>query len=312
MFVEPQFTGPVPMKTFSLDVSTGYRGAQHTVSGFDDFGEITRKFMWNAKAKEFLLLQANFTGDNPSYGGPITLFRIDAQSGQGVSKKVSGATSEVTGYALHEASETVYFATYASSKKQSYNFYTLDLKTNAATKISTHNFGSSDDFAGWFTAISEDGKSLFRLGYRDVVSQSDSGLAVIDISQDSANVTFHSVAAPSGHNFFVSFNLYNSEFLSLAPDAYGSLSLFKWNIASPASKIADVGGYQTPYFGPIAEAVSIAQNYYAAVVVEHEIDHNYDRWGVVFVDLKAGSSIKNGVWPYMLAETDSVSGFGFA
>ena len=87
-------------------------------------------------------------------------------------------------------------ATY-SQNKTGYLFYSVEINSGQTFLLSSRNF-TSDDFSGWFKRCSSDGKTLFRMGYRDVLNQVDFGVGVTSITSPSADAQFYVVDSPPG------------------------------------------------------------------------------------------------------------------
>ena len=66
----------------TIDVATGQTLHQTAVTGFNNWGEITRVFMFDAARTLFYYVEANFTAPRPAGGRPITLSRVDPKTGQ--------------------------------------------------------------------------------------------------------------------------------------------------------------------------------------------------------------------------------------
>jgi len=313
LFEIPDWWGETPMFSLNMDYTTGYK-TQIEVSGFEDWGEITRLFTFDEKRSLFYLPQANFTNSKHD----ISLFIIDPVTGKTTSKPMKGPVDLVTGFTYHYGIDKIIFATYTDSKKSGYNFYTTDPVTFETKLISNYmNKNGEDQFVGWFHEVSSDAKLVYRVGYRDVVRQLEFGLSITDISKPTAVMTWtYNISIPDYFGFYVSLNLYKDKFLSLAPSTalltQDELSLIEWSLDGSSRVIVDLGdAHETPFFGPIAEATSVDESTYVAVFVHNNaIDDRLDRWAIASVDLTTGKYTINNISPWMMAETDSISGLG--
>jgi hypothetical protein len=109
-----------------------------------------------------------------------------------------------------------------------YTFYTLDPVTAIATQKSSFQ-SSQDEYVGWFYTVSEDDKTVYRLGYQDVVNQENPGLGVTDISGSNAQTKWISnIPIPQGMGLYASLNIYNQGFISLCPKTPDDLRADMW------------------------------------------------------------------------------------
>uniref|UniRef100_A0A6B2LBY9 Uncharacterized protein n=1 Tax=Arcella intermedia TaxID=1963864 RepID=A0A6B2LBY9_9EUKA len=265
----------------------------------------------------FYLLRANFS--NPGFDGsePILLYVIDPKQGSTVVSAIQGASGLVTGMHYNKNMKMIQFATYhwSGNQKVGYDFYLLDPKSTVAKQVSTIQFGTVDNYCGWFKETSEDGTILYRLGFQDAPAESGFGLGLTDISQSTATTVWvNNFTIPSDFNYFDSFTVYKNTFYSLAEDSSGALSLVKWSLDGPATVVATLGdAYLPTLFGEIAEALNAdGTMYYALVVHEGIIPIETDRWALASVDLTNNSGSTVSISPWMIAGTDSLSGFGIA
>jgi len=315
LFEIPTWSDDTPLYSLNLDFTTGYK-TQTEVNGFNDWGEMTRLFTFDERRSLFYLPQANFTNNKHD----ITIFIIDPTTGKTTSKPINGPVDLVTGFTYHYGVDKIIFATYLyqSNKKVGYNFYSTDPVTFDTKLISTYmNQNGDDSYVGWFHELSSDGTKVYRVGFRDVVRQIDFGLSTTDISKSVATMSwFTNISIPDNFGFYVSLNLYKDRFLSLAPSTAvwteDELSLIEWGFDGTSKIILDLGdAHETPFFGPIAEAMSVDETTYVAVYVSNSmIDQHLDRWAVASVDLTTGKYTINNISPWMMAETDSISGLG--
>lgn len=75
----------------TIDFAAGSILKQVPVRGFDNWGEITRVFAFDARRIKFYYLEANFTQPRPSTGRPLTLYVVDPLSGTATATLVTGA-----------------------------------------------------------------------------------------------------------------------------------------------------------------------------------------------------------------------------
>jgi len=304
------------MTVLTIDLSSGKKTEQ-TVSGFNDWGEITRVFMYDGAKNMFYLLQANFTSSNPNE--KVTLYSIDPVKAQTTAQVLDGPIGLVTGYAFDKTSGNIVMATYdyAGETKIGYSFYAVNPSTAVTKKVSSCTFNSTDNYAGWFKKVANNGTTVFRLGYQDVYQQTGPGIALTDLSTPNATTTWYDGTLAPGYDWFISLNLESSSsFLSLAPStsglSAGELSLFRWNLKySNSTLVAKFGNaHQTPYFGPLVETMSGDGSLYAALVVHNGLTPSLDRWALAVVNLTTNSSKLIELDPRMIGEIDSASAFG--
>lgn len=290
---------------------------QRTINNFDDYGEMVRVFTFDPKKSLFYLLRANFT--QPGFNGtePITLTTINPiTAADPTTVLVKGAAGLVTGFHFNSKLNVIQFATYnwVDNKKVGYNFYNLDTTTGIAKTVSTVAFGAKDNWEGWFHEISDSGKHLYRLGYKDVINSLDWGLGITDISVSPAkSIWIDNITLPSGLSY-LSINAFGDDFISMAEDYTGALSVVRWNYKK-GNHLVLAGlsdGYDTRFFGPITEQIDYQNSkYYALVVHDGIIPVQTDRWALAMVDLKSPANYwTSPISPWMVAGVDSVAGFG--
>jgi len=299
----------------SVDVTSGQRSVTD-IRGFNDWDEVQRVFMWDANNTLFYLIQTNFLASTSDLHN-VTLYTVDPVSGLTTAKQIVGLVEEgavdVPGFAFnYKTNEIIVSVEFAQQDNNTgYRFYSVNPQTAAATLLSTY-VSDNDSFAGWFDAISPDGRTLYRWGYQNVFAQLNPGLSVTDISTSTASLTFTGVDIPSGLENYLSLNLVGDEFLSLAPATItGDLRLLKWDLSGGVTSTTPLtNAHNTPFFGPIAEYVNEAQTQYAAIVVSHGVVGALDRWTLFLVDLPSMDVKEVQIDPILLAQADSVAGLG--
>lgn len=351
LMTEPDWlSGAELMYAAQIDTATGkYTQQQATRSEqkhYDPVGESPRSFMFRASTNEFFLLQANFTA-NPSPGDDpkrqIVLYTINGVTGVTTSQVVSGAVDEVTGFQYVPAKQVIVFSTlmYSDEKKEAaigFNFYTLDIESASAKLISQSVRGPSvGNWDGWFHAVSDDLKYVYRLGYQHVRTSVNFGLEITDISARTATTSFtFNIAVPAGHDIFRSLTLVpgstpnaaaikqrhgfradDAVFISLANNATTqSLDAFMWGLADP-TKYTQIGTFENAhrqhYFGPIEEAVSDDGTKYTALVCWNSIfGPNGNEVEIIAIDLTTGATSAQQLTPALLSTTVSYAGIGIA
>jgi hypothetical protein len=305
-------------QSLTIDLSSGDVTSKK-ISGFKDWGEIQRVFMFDPNRRLFYLLQADFLKDGTSHS--IYLYTVDPVAGTTVKTLVRGAVEEgeqdVPGFNFNAKTGRILFSTEvvnAQNRTTGYNFYTLNPTTAVATLVSTFT-QRVDQFAGWFHTVSADGKTVYRVGYQDVINQQTPGLGITDISRPVATTRWEpNLPVPNGLGLYMSLNLIGGgNFLSLAPDDFGDLAVVQWSIsprnASLLSQLYDA--YNTPYFGPLVEYVNTDQTLFGALVVYNsDFSKDLARWALVLTDLEHGTTQELVLWPWILAQTDSVAALG--
>ena len=183
---------------------------------------------------------------------------------------MTGAPSDVTGFVYIHATEQIIMGTQITDSNNNgfhfqsnllsflvlkYNFYSVNPQkqqlqhslvaiTTAEVLIlqSFHlisNSGISD--VGWFDDISNDGKYIYRIGYRDVYNQLDNGVGVTGGNLTNFIYLFNrylptncscqvgqSIICSSGDKFYESLNVYGNSFISLAEDSLEIIVSFKF------------------------------------------------------------------------------------
>jgi len=143
------------MNVITIDMTSGYYSSIPMTGPFNDWGEITRVFIYDSNRTVFYLLQANFTAPGDQH--VITLYTVDVQTGVTVATTVTGAvedgTQDVTGMYYESNSGLIYMGTEVTNKDNTvlgYNFYTVDPQTSIATLVSSYsNPVGEDSYAGW-------------------------------------------------------------------------------------------------------------------------------------------------------------------
>ena len=334
MFLEPSWLGPMEFKSMTIDLASGHYGHQPTVD-FHTGGETTRTWMFHRATGHFLLPQANFT-QNVSVPPQreIHLFDVDPTTGAITKKLVTGgAYNLVTGFRYVESIDKIVMATWnynSTGAQTGYDFFHLDPRTAVATKINSIENQAVDNYAGWFHEASEDGKTLYRLGYEDVIRDQGFGVQTTDLNGATATSSFKIVPDPENYGHYKSINKLPDQpnkvgstngplFVSVAPSYnesnFADLGLFIWNLGNtsqPPRKVTSFpNAHRSPYFGPINEVLSPDRTRYAAMVAQASIlGRSYYTWGIGLVDLVTGNTTEVQLSPEQLASTSSVSGFG--
>jgi hypothetical protein len=207
--------------------------------------------------------------------------------------------------------------------------------------------GGVDDYCGYFrnAVTASDGSIVvYRVGYEDVVGESNPGVGFVYISSSgSALASFASVSA-AGYQPFITAAPHGTSGsgtllgLASAASALGGadLALFALPLTLTVSTagtdfVATIGtpralaklgnAHTTPHFGPIGMSVSNDGSMFAALVVRGELDPTYDLWEVVSVPLTHGGNgtvTPSGpvsakvLEPMALADTNGLSGFSLS
>lgn len=315
LFDEGDITDGSSLWGFKIDLSDATKTQQH-IPGFNDYDEITRLFTYNPVKNLFYLLRANFS--HPGFDGtePITLTTVDPVKLTSVDTPVTGAAGLLTGFLYSYKLDTIIAATYRWSDKVKvgYNFYFVDTKTGVAKLVSQSTFPEGkDNYEGWFDEISVDGSLVYRLGYQDVPNSIGLGLGITNITQSQATTEWYNNVGVSNGLRYMSLNIFENDFISMAQDDDTNLSVVRWNLSGAAPKVlvALYDAHPPRFFGPIAEAIDyVNSKYYTLVVHNGIIPVQTDRWALATVDLKSGENSITPLYPWMLAGIDSLSGFG--
>jgi hypothetical protein len=266
-------------------------------------------------------------GASGSPKGLVTGFALDAKTGSLVmaTRHYSSSSSSSSLSGARESAAGDMDAT-------GYDFWHVDTATGKATHLSMQDYGSSggkDTYAGYFKTLARGGPSggelrVFRLGYLNVVQSLGPGMGITDISAKVAKYSWRTIIPPASYDFLLSLSVANAnstEFVGMAASTSvldNDLSLFRWTTAgSPADPIkptlvAKLGdANNTPHFGPLGFDVSPDFSTFAALTVHDTIDSNYDLWALSKCDLATSTASTAIVDPWMMAQTDSISGFGF-
>jgi len=290
--------------------------------GFDNHGEMTRIFNWDQKREVFYYVEANFTAPPMPQGRQVTLWTIDPRTGK-TSGRALGGVYNMPSYFWSCTQDRMFVTTQiVDSQEQPIGarFWAVDPDSGASKLLSTlYLNASSDSYAQWTHAISLDGTTAYRLGFKNVDTQTDPGLSVTNLKAPTAVNTWSSdVRLPTGnHDFYSSCNPAfntsgNPAFYSLASrqGIQEGYDLVRWELGGDAEVVATLGQDTLPrYFGWVAETLSCDQSVYAALAYKDGLLPILDQWVFSVVDLKTGMVTSNPVEP-LLGETDSITGIG--
>jgi hypothetical protein len=301
-------TSTTELAGLTVDLASGDYTQVH-VSGYDDWQEITRIFTYDPNRNVFYLPQTNYL-EQPPY--PIVLYTLDATSGSGTSLAVTGAEGAVASYKYEPSLDVLYMSTNSAG---GYTYYTVNVQTGAAQAYSSVANTTDYQYGGWFNDISADGKTAYRVGVEDPVTQNNPGVGVIDLSTAEGSVNWissYDIPIPSGFTWYFSLSCYGDSFLSLAQDSDNELSLVLWNLNGTANVLSTLGGdaHTTPKFGPLAQYVNQEQTQIAVAFVYNGFTSILDRWVLTLVDLPSGATTELYLSPRIVAEISSVSGVG--
>lgn len=305
----------------TLDYSEGRILRQVPVRGFNNWGEITRVFIFDADQVLFYYIEANFTAPRPDSGRPVTLYTVDPRTGDTRATVVQGATDFPAGYALDEATGLLVIATTIGDPygqgpgPDGYRFYSLDPKSAVATLISTAMISDASSpfaYVGYFASYQ--GGRVFRLGYRDPQAAQDQGLGVTTLAAPNASTTWNSsLPLLPLHDFYLSLTPSGPDrFLSLAPRRQtAALDLVAWGLSAPPVLVGALAdAHNVPLFGPLAESVNVRRQVYVAGVVHNGASMRQDFWALAVADLRGNNVTSLLLQPHLLAETNSVAGIG--
>jgi hypothetical protein len=331
------------LMAYTLNITSGAVLNKADVA-YNNWGESTRDFCYDATNNMFYTLDVNFTvypdGSRPKTGRPVTLSKIDPTTGALTSVAVTGGLVDyVTGYSFHDASGRIHVASesYASDGKtvSGWDFFFVDPKSGAATKIGTverdvKNETDAAFYAGYHRSISDDATRAYRVGYRSVVEQTDGGLGTVNMPKEGENgvpsASWSDAPVPDGYDFYLgALSAGDESFLSLAPSLSTShLDLVEWSLKG-AKVVATLGNVTGPRsyggkgtLGFTLDSYRRSTGTYVALVdaysnVPVPLPGTWDQWALATVSGLSKGTPKVAVVnlsPGMLEGSTSISGLG--
>jgi hypothetical protein len=205
------------------------------------YGEETRVFPFDSTRGKFFFL--DIVQETASPTSPITLYGINPATGQSSALVVKGATGFVMSFAYHPESAQMVMAT-GTRDSAAFTFYTVALDTAEATMMAAVPRGSTEAYPGFYSpymsAVAANGTSVFRLGYKEVVTGETPGLGTTAITA-AAEASWNSVPTAAGEEFFYSLVRQSGgdTFLSLAPSTSfnHTLSVVEWSAGSDSARV---------------------------------------------------------------------------
>ena len=178
------------LQALTIDITTAAVVAKKTVNDFNNWGESTRDFLYDASRNVFYMLDVDFVAEptRPSTGRKVTLFTIDPTTGNVDTKAVTGGLVDyVTGYSMHEKSGRIHAAAekIVGNEVVGFEFYWVDPSTGVSehiTSLPRDNEKGENDlgfYGGYHRVVDVDGKA-YRIGYQFVSSQQKPGLFSVD------------------------------------------------------------------------------------------------------------------------------------
>lgn len=332
LMIIPTWEGGNPMYGIELDVASAeQKSRSKPVTGFNSWDEMTRKFALDKKEGIFYLPQANFTGPGKDQDRVIYLYKTNPRTGSTVRREVvGGPRGLVTGFAFDAKTASLIMATKSYSKAgtaEGYDFWQVDPSTGKAVLLSKQTYGTgANTYSGYFKTLSYGPSGelmVYRLGYLNVVQSLGPGMGVTVISNAIAKYSWITIIPAKGYDFLLSMSVANvngSSFVGLAAEQgvlSHDLSLFRWTInleaktASALTLVSSLGdANNTPYFGPLGFDVSPDFKTFAALTVHDSEDSDFDLWALSTCDLETNKGSTSILSPLMMAQTDSISGFG--
>lgn len=290
------------------------------------YGESTREYPFDSKRGRFHFLDIDQKGATSS--SPITLYSIDPSTGDSTATTITGATGFVVSFVYHAESASLIFATGFREASQ-FDFYTLDPDTATATAISTVHRGESESssaafYSPYITEVSSSGKTVLRLGYKEVVVGNSPGLGSTPLDGN-ATATWQSVPGPANEEFFYSLvrRPGTDKFLSLTPSTRfnHTFSVVEWDTTGDDPKVVlevpDAHPPSTSSTGVLGYVVdtATADSYAALVVKKGPVPLGLeDKWELISLDLNSGEGNSKAItgkgFDPLGAETVTVSGIG--
>ena len=211
----------------------------------------------------------------------------------------------------------------------SFTYFSVNLDSGQANKIGSISRGSSEDdaryYSAYITAVGADGKTVLRLGYKQVTEGKGPGLGVTSLTSPSS-ATWNKVPAAPGEEFYYSLvrSKGDSTFLSLAPsEAFNhTFAVVEWSSGGDAGKviahIADSHPPESKDVGVLGYVADTANsNVYVALTVQKNpsvLPGLKDRWEIIVVDRTSGAGASTPItgknFDLLGAETVSCSGVG--
>ena len=306
-----------PLTALNIDLNTGK--ATSVTTSFPTYGDAPRTFAFSPESDSFYLPQGQFQ-QNPAN---VDLWQIVASSGRLNKTTLSSPSPEglVTGFCAVQGS--IIFATYSHTIEGGYSFFKVDPASGSVQTLSQHTFADGkDDYVGWFKRCSPDGSFVIRMGFQNPTEEDTFGVQITDISAPTAIPgAFVPLQMPSGLAQYTSIDVLptnsssnNLTFVSLAPKGgeQGDFSLVMWNLMGDAKVLATFkDSHETPKFGPESTAINSEGTQFGAMVTTRNLLSDFDRWELVLYSFVTGNVVQHDLSPWMIAKTDSVSGFAF-
>jgi len=308
----------------TLDATTGALLQNLKVSGYDNHGETSRLWTFDERRELFYLLEVDFLTTPESN---LTLYIIDPTTAKVQALKVKGTNDRFpTAYYYHCPLDTIFVATQPFDEQTTapFSFYKVDPTTAQATFVSNSSVSGDGLYSGWFHSLSDDGHSVYRLGYRDPLNEQDPGFAVTDISSVTASTSWNEpVPVPASHDWYVTASCFPSNDTVGSSGSFYSLSerttsgnkgldLVKWSIGtgSSATVVGSFGNDNTVrFFGSIAQTLSCDKSVFSSALYLQGKAPIDDKWELAILDIPTGQ-VTNVDVAKLLGETSAVAGIG--
>ncbi|KAJ9473186.1 hypothetical protein DIPPA_23754 [Diplonema papillatum] len=279
---------------------------------YDGFrGQSTPLFPFDAKRVSF-----HFASGDTDTG--VGLYTVNATDGS--STRVA-LNPPVQGYPLGMAyhSETDRFI-YSLLVNGSYVFHSVNVSSGQQTPLGSTRMGESEAdpsyYSGHISTIANDGRTILRLGYRNVSSQSVSGIGFATIGGANATVVWKELSADKTQFFYSIARLPDRDsFVSLAPSlATGSFAVVSWSLtAEPVIlfKFQNAFPPAVSGVGPLGYVATTMVNggFFAAMVVSYA-SNVVQEWSLITLELSTLTPSTCPISPVLLRYGTSLSGFG--
>jgi len=310
------------LQAVAIDANTGKITANQKVTGYNAWGEMTRVFAYDHKRNLFYLVEANYTGPDPPPGQdphrPVTLYTVNPVTAVATATLLRNVYNFPTGFIYSCKLDALIFAVEkfaVNGTQNGYYFYKIDPTTFMVTLLTTSDLNGDNSYAGWIHELAWNGTASYRLGYRNVVDETEPGLGITSIASPTAITTWVDVAAPPTHKFYETLVVASDNtFYSLATEtnAKQGYDLFHWSLSTPAKMIAQYGNaHPVPFFGWITSTMTCdGKLLVSATVEDHFPGITGDRWTFHLTNLVTGNDTVLEITPHLPANEVALSGLG--
>eukprot|EP01059_Diplonema_ambulator_P035475 TRINITY_DN8353_c0_g2_i1.p1 TRINITY_DN8353_c0_g2~~TRINITY_DN8353_c0_g2_i1.p1 ORF type:complete len:456 (+),score=54.18 TRINITY_DN8353_c0_g2_i1:105-1370(+) len=282
------------------------------------YGQGTPLFPFDGKRLSFHFVDA------ANNSAQTVLYTIDAQTGSSSSKAlVSEIGTSITGYPVGmqwlQDYDRMLFSTLSDDV---YTYYTVSVVTGVASKLgavqrnSTQGEADPSYYAGYFSGSGLDGKSIYRLGYRQVTTQQSFGFFNSSLGKDGGTIFTPMQPPPSSYDLYSFDRLAATEvYYSLAPSTTGdnSFAVFKWNLTMPMTLVAQLTNAHPPVLNGLGTLgyVGTAVSPYTYIAIVMSQTSYGQKWSISSIDLSNNKHETNQFDPeFSMPSGCGISGIG--